>query len=121
MELDAGAVDTPSVGGDRYVDNTCKWKQPPEGRRTCVAQYGARPVSQHGCKPPALLAETGVTNRVDTAMHGVEPPRLHTPRNPAPANPRLLQLRARDHAMLPGRNARNEIIGSVEFCTHVGA
>lgn len=64
-----------------------------------------------------------MADRVDAAMHAVEPVRAKAPLPPAAANPQALELIDRDDAVLPRGEHCKRPIGTVicAFRTHVGA
>jgi hypothetical protein len=64
-----------------------------------------------------------VPHGIDAAMNAVKTTGLDATAVAATVNPRRLQLREADHAMLAGGEPRNELVRWLlrTFCTHVGA
>ena len=94
------------------MNETPLGKELPERRRADVAEDGIRAAGEHGCHPSPLLAEAEVPDGVDPAMNAVKSLRGDTASPTLLVNPRLLELRERDDAVLIRRKPGNEGVAS---------
>ena len=64
---------------------------------------------EHGSEPTPVLTDAIVPDRERLAVKPVEAARSQPPRHRLPADPESHQLASPDHAVLPGREARNRL------------
>ena len=101
-----------TVTGDRHVDRagpvhpvSCAFRRQhsPERGGAQVTKGSTLATGQYRCHPSPLIADVGVTDRVDTAMNAVQAPGPDAVGDSAPGDPMCTQLRRRDHAVLSSR------------------
>jgi hypothetical protein len=66
-----------------------------------VAEQRIRPTAQHGRQPNAALVDAPPPDRIDAPVHGMQPLRPDAPIDRPATHPKVEQLKASDHAMLP--------------------
>ncbi len=130
MHSDAATVFgvSPNRDVDRELHPTDRLRPPesqhaPQCSGAHVAEKCLRARGQDGSYPVGLGAQATVADGENPTMKAVQQtaPQANLPA--APADPRLLELRQRDHTVLPGGDPGDFAIrsGLAEFCTHVGA
>jgi hypothetical protein len=73
---------------------------PPKDRSTAMTQNGTVAKGQHPCHPFAFIAQSRVSNGIDTSMYSMKPTRGNALRDPARMQAGAGQLRRRDYPML---------------------
>jgi hypothetical protein len=103
MHLDPGAPSRPHLPAPRRID-VDPWpisRQPPERRRALVAEKRARSHREDRGEPLAALGEWAWPERVDLAVHGLQPPHGEPALDGSSSHTKGCELALGQHTVLP--------------------
>jgi hypothetical protein len=118
VDPDAGAPTRRGVRDHDLDEPRLASAQRPLEGGGAIAERRARPAREHGGHPASVPRQQRVPERVHARVHGVEPAGPDAPGDRRRAEPEVEQLRARDDAVLPPREARQPLLD--RFLPHSG-
>jgi hypothetical protein len=121
VQDDAGAFPLARGAREGDVDRAGPAPDSPERSGAGVAQDRAVTAGEDGGHPPAVIAQSDVTHRMNTTMKGEESVGPHAALDASGRNLEVVELRNRDHTMLAGRELGNQgvRVRFVAFLPHV--